>query len=62
MTAYTLMINEEQRVALLAVLKTCDAGVSDNEVDEPLAYWQDMLTNLPAEEASAPGVTHGFCL
>jgi len=59
--SYEIMINEEQRQALLILIKReCPDEVPDD--GHPLAYWVDMLETLPAEEVANPKVTHGFCL
>lgn len=53
--AYTIMISEEQRKALLKVLL--------GSCTEPaLKYWPEMLEELPEIEKQYPGVLHGFCL
>jgi hypothetical protein len=66
--AYTIMINEEQRKALIVALSA--AGVGDNS-EQPLQYWVDMLTDLPEIDQGqvfecSPGekrqMLHGFCL
>ncbi len=58
---YTLMIDEDQRVALLDLIKAA-APLEAPGADHPLAYWENMLVELPAHEAEAPGCLHGFCL
>ncbi len=58
--AYTIQINEEQRLALQTVLENAFPGTCDS--DAPLAYWIDMLKSLPNDEAETPGILHGFCL
>ena len=58
---YTLIISEEQRLALLALLKGAEVGGNGDD-EAPLVYWQGMLEELPEMEAATPGVHHGFCL
>lgn len=58
-TAYEIMINEDQRVALLELVQN---ALHLTGRDQPLEYWADMLKGLPADEIESPGVTHGFCL
>lgn len=53
--AYTIMINEDQRIDLLEMIKK-------NGETEALEYWEGMLSDLPKEEAESPGILHGFCL
>lgn len=55
---YRLLISEEQRVALLAVIKAAGA----DRPDAPLEYWEGMLEELPKVEDEDPGTLHGFCL
>lgn len=57
--AYTIMISEEQRAALLDLLNA-NSKVDDEGL--PLEFWIGMLTELPAVEAKHPRVLHGFCL
>lgn len=71
--AYTIQINEAQRVILHALLEAAtqgqDAFPADAEINEP-ALLRDMFGNLPAQElemqtvhGQAPGESlHGFCL
>jgi hypothetical protein len=56
--SYELVINEEQRQALLFVIQTHGLDMPDT----PLEYWDAMLTELPQVEVANPGVLHGFCL
>lgn len=56
--SYHIQINDEQRLALLELLSKVDTNSENN----PLEYWVEMLTELPAIEAENPGITHGFCL
>ncbi len=58
---YTLEINEEQRLALLDVLRSLPSGFAAGD-GQPLEYWDAMLDGLPAIEAEHPGIVHGFCL
>jgi hypothetical protein len=58
-TIYTIIINEEQRVAILELIKAAKLADAPGQ---PLEYWEAMLANLPAEELDTPGVHHGFCL
>jgi len=60
-TSYEIMINEEQRQALLILVKR-EFPDSIPDDGHPLAWWVAMLEELPAEELDNPGVTHGFCL
>ena len=57
-TSYTIIISEEQRVALLALIKATKADAPD----QPLEYWDAMLTELPSVELAHPGCHNGFCL
>jgi hypothetical protein len=59
---YVIMINEEQRQALLTL---CKRECPDD--DHPLCFWVEMLEGLPIDETgecSADGapMIHGFCL
>lgn len=58
--SYEVVFNEEQRVALLELVRNASVNVNGN--DAPLAYWIEMLEELPQVEAAHPGITHGFCL
>lgn len=58
---YLLMINEEQRKALLEVLTGAEPEEHSGK-DQPLEYWVAMLEGLPKQEAESPSVIHGFCL
>lgn len=69
MTAYSIQINETQRLALLELITsehgraTLRASVHRDENEEAaLMYWDDMLANLPEIEAETPRCLHGFCL
>lgn len=57
-TSFTIIINEDQRVALLELIKAAGA----DQPDAPLEYWVGMLTSLPNDELASPGCLHGFCL
>jgi hypothetical protein len=57
---YTIIISEEQRVALLQLISNSSFDLRGR--DQPLEYWVDMLTDLPKVESENPGVHHGFCL
>ena len=57
---YHIVINEQQRLALMAVLDEAPNPRTDN--DEPLEYWEAMLEKLPLEELTNPRCLHGFCL
>lgn len=75
-TSWTIMINNEQRLAIIEVLKRSDlkytgspAYLGDSE--PPLAYWIEMLQQLPEVDKGelfepAAGVKYrivnGFCL
>lgn len=52
---YKIQISEEQRVALLALLRTETASGY-----LALAYWEGMLEALPYDEMEDPGTTHCF--
>ena len=58
MTSYLIAISEEQRLALVELVRASNA----DRTDAPLEYWEAMLTGLPKEEAEAPRCVHGFCL
>lgn len=58
--AYRIMINEQQRLALLELVKTIDQSTLTDE--DPLKYWVEMLEQLPQDEAEQPRCLHGFCL
>lgn len=65
--SYLLAIDEPQRLALLALLREAVAAKlpaiqSRQAFEHPLDLWEAMLADLPAQEASAPGCVHGFCL
>ncbi len=53
---YNLIIDEDQRAALAALLAA--AG----PLPEALEYWVEMLADVPVNEAADPGIGHGFCL
>jgi hypothetical protein len=57
-TSFEIIISEEQRVALIAALKTAGVGGDSG----PLEFWLEMLDGLPADELESPGASHGFCL
>jgi len=57
--SYELVINEEQRIALRALVH---ANELSSAKDPALEYWVEMLDALPADEAANPGILHGFCL
>lgn len=59
---YNIVISEEQRAALHALLLTTGGRESDNDEDNPLVYWIAMLEALPVNEEEVPGSLHGFCL
>ena len=61
-TSYDIAISEEQRVALHKIL--VDAGLTGHTFasEHPLAYWVEMLADLPKNERENPNVLHGFCL
>lgn len=56
--SYTIVINEEQRLALLKVIS--DLNIDLEGDDHPLQYWVDMLDDLPESEAEYPGFRHSF--
>jgi hypothetical protein len=56
--AFSILISDEQRLALIDVL----AAVPSEGPGAPLEYWTSMLRDLPKVEAESPGVLHGFCL
>lgn len=69
---YTITINEYQRKLLLFMTQYTVAVGSDNlkikegewegnALAEALVL-EEMLKNLPKDEANQPGVIHGFCL
>lgn len=58
--SYEVVFNEEQRQALLELVRGAPDEVKNSE--GPLAYWIEMLADLPNVEAEFPGITHGFCL
>lgn len=65
--AYTIMINETQRLALLEVIKAAPKEILEKYEDlitngPALEYWEEMLSTLPEDEAAHPGVVHGFCI
>ncbi len=53
--AYTIRINEAQRIGLLELME------AHGEPRE-LEYWYNMLKELPKEERESPDCIHGFCL
>lgn len=68
-TTYTIEINERQRLLLLKAFAQVRTDVLDStqrdrewgtEVEEFLCL-KEMFEALPNEEASMPGVLHGFC-
>jgi hypothetical protein len=63
--SYIIQIDEAQRLALLALINEARAAVNPSgsiEEEPPLAYWDVMLSELPAMEAENPRAVHGFCL
>ncbi len=64
-TSYNIMISEEQRVALLVLLKASERGLNEETQitgePEPLVYWVSMLEDLD-NESHEPDLLHGFCL
>lgn len=57
---YHILINEEQRLALIEVIvRTAHESAKDDMV---LGLWIDMLCDLPKVEAEDPGILHSFCL
>lgn len=67
-TTYNVVIDEQQRLALIAILSTVDtsklAGLEPDLITggHPLEFWVGALTDMPAVEAEHPGITHGLCL
>lgn len=59
--SFIIEINEEQRKALLDLIKA-NPQVDENDNDNPLCYWTNMLDELPEVEAKHPKTIHGFCL
>jgi hypothetical protein len=59
--SYLISISEEQRVALLEVLKAQPPEVT-GEANTPLEFWVEMLDALPSTEAADPEIVHGFNL
>lgn len=74
--SFSIVVSEEQRVALLSVLRAassdprfsslfdCLLRSSENPhgFEGPLSFWVEMLEGLPSVEAETPGALHGFCL
>ncbi len=58
---YNIIIDDAQRLALLALLEKSQTGLNTDDSD-PLQYWQDMLRELPDMEKQDPKIQHGFCL
>jgi hypothetical protein len=58
---YLIQINEEQRVALLEILKAAPLSMTGVQ-DAPLEFWVEMLDALPSSEAEDSGIVHAFCL
>lgn len=77
-SSFLIMINEEQRKALLELIKErqddqdFDDVITDegNTIEHPLKYWAGMLEDLPKEDntwlnpktGKRELMTHGFCL
>jgi len=61
LATYTIEISEEQRVALVEVLKKHNPNRDENYEPGALAYWIEMLEELPTLSQSHIGV-HSFCL
>lgn len=59
MTTYSIIISEDQRVALRALFA---ANPCADSAGSPLEYWPEMLDCLPSSEAESPDTLHGFCL
>jgi hypothetical protein len=53
------MIDEEQRLALLTLVKR---ECPDCGNHHPLEFWVEMLEELPILEAKQPNLVNGFCL
>jgi hypothetical protein len=58
-SSYHLIIDEDQRLALMTLLRNNPHSARDGG---PLEAWIDMLGGLPKDELDAPGCHHGFCL
>lgn len=58
---YLIQISEEQRVALLEILKAAPLSMTGVQ-DAPLEFWVEMLDALPRSEAEEPKIVHGFNL
>lgn len=56
---YNIVIDEDQRLALLEVLRESKSPLLED--NQPLELWDVMLANLPNTEKEEPGVNHGFC-
>lgn len=57
MNTFLLEISEEQRVALLALVRSSGSDADGSTLE----HWVGMLEELPAVEAASPGILHGFC-
>lgn len=72
--AYTIQIDEAQRLLLLRIFHaarsndnlveslTAEPGHMWNMAFEEFQTFHAMLTTLPENEQDSPGVLHGFCL
>lgn len=60
--AYTIMINELQRLTIIKALEKLPALEFTDEVETTVAEFIDLFHNLPKEEAENPRVIHGLCL
>jgi hypothetical protein len=59
--SYSILINEDQRKALLWLISSTEAKALKGE-GAPLEYWTSMLVDIEDEELKYPGTLHGFCL
>lgn len=57
MSAYTIMISDDQRTALRDLIANANADAPD----QPLEFWLAMPDDLPNHNDN-PQTVHGFCL
>lgn len=74
MTAYSIMINDDQRKILIEALEALQTtpkyinqpmpnkDSSAQEFEQSLSLFKDMLETIVKDEQEHPGVLHGLCL
>jgi hypothetical protein len=61
--AYQILINETQRLRLIAALNLLEqTDPAKGYADPDIEYLAACLDSVPADELDSPGVLHGLCL